>query len=74
MSEKSSEMRLAADIVAQFRHVPQDDAARRVADHIRTFWDPRMRARLCEQVGATLPDCDPVVARAAALLRESSTA
>lgn len=71
-SETPSEMRLAGDIVAQFRYLPEDDAAARIAHHIHMFWDPRMRARLREQVAAAGPDCDPVVARAVTLLEESA--
>lgn len=67
----SPEIRLAHDIAAQFRHRPLDEAARAVADHMRRFWDPRMRARLTEQVGGGTPadPIDPLVAAAAALLK-----
>lgn len=61
-------LRLAGDIAAQFRHVSDDEAAARVANHIRLFWDPRMRTQLNELVAAAGPECDPVVARAASLI------
>ena len=61
-------LRLATDIGAQFQHVPQDEAAQRIADHIRLFWEPRMTAQLRELVAAAGPDCDPAVARAVELL------
>ncbi|WP_030484896.1 formate dehydrogenase subunit delta [Nocardioides aequoreus] len=60
-------LRLATDIALQFRHLPEEEAAERVATHLRMFWDPRMRTRLREAVDSGV-DCDPVVARAAALL------
>ncbi len=61
-------LRLATEIAAQFRHVPEDVAARTVAGHIRTFWDPRMRVQLHDLVTAAGADCDPIVAQADALL------
>lgn len=61
-------MRLAHDVSAQFRHLPAGQAAEVIAGHIRTFWDPRMRAQLVEQVADTGDDCDPSVAAAARLL------
>lgn len=64
-------LRLAGDIAAQFRHLPDAEAADIVAKHIRMFWDPRMRVQLQELVAAAGPDCDPVVARAALLLEAS---
>jgi formate dehydrogenase subunit delta len=63
------EMRLADDISAQFRHLPIGQAAEVIANHIRTFWDPRMRAQLIEQVGAAGIHCDSHVAAAVRLLR-----
>jgi len=61
-------MRLAEDIAAQFRHLPANEAADVVAHHIRLFWDPRMRTQLHDLVAGAGSDCDPVVARVAALL------
>ena len=61
-------LRLAGDIAAQFRHLPDEQAAAKVADHIGRFWDPRMREHLRELVAADEQGCDPVVARAATLL------
>lgn len=61
-------LRLAGDIAAQFRHLPDAEAAARIASHIQRFWDPHMRTRLRELVEAAEQDCDPVVARVAALL------
>lgn len=63
-------MRLADDISAQFRHLPMRQAAEIIAQHIRTFWDPRMRSQLIEQVAAAGIHCDSHVAAAVRLLRE----
>ena len=43
-----------------------DDAAQAVADHIRAFWDPRMRTQL---LAMTDPPLDPVAAGAIEILR-----
>jgi formate dehydrogenase subunit delta len=58
-----------AEIVDQVRHKPVDVAAAAVATHLRSFWDPRMRADLIAYVDSDPPDLDPIVARAAELLR-----
>jgi formate dehydrogenase subunit delta len=39
-----------------------------VADHVKRFWDPRMKRRLIELVAAETEPLDPVVVAAAALL------
>jgi formate dehydrogenase subunit delta len=62
------EVRLAGDIADQFRHQPADSAAAAVANHIRMFWDPRMRTALLTADAAGEVD-DPVVAVAVATLR-----
>lgn len=58
-------MRLATEIAAQFRHISPDDAADRIASHIRTYWDPRMRAQLIDQVSLAGSECDAHVRAAA---------
>jgi len=63
------EVRMAHEIAAQFAHRPRAEAAGEIAQHIRSFWDPRMRRRLLEAT-ETGADLDPPVADAAALLRE----
>lgn len=68
MSGAAPAMRLATEIAAQFRHISADDAADRIASHIRTYWDPRMRAQLIEQVSSAGSACDAYVRAAAARL------
>jgi formate dehydrogenase subunit delta len=63
------EIRLANDIAAQFRHLPQEQGAKEVARHITSFWDPRMRTRLLECVAEGSDGLDPLVVGAAGLLR-----
>jgi hypothetical protein len=39
-------IRMANQIAANQRHLPVDEAATRVADHLRLFWAPPMRDEL----------------------------
>ena len=65
----TTQVRMANEIAAQFRHLPDDAAAAAVAGHLRSFWDPRMRAQLLDQVAAGDDGLDPLVLAAVALLR-----
>jgi formate dehydrogenase subunit delta len=49
-------VRLLGDIAAQFRHLPIEQGAAGVATHIRQFWDPRMRAKLSQELAAPTGD------------------
>jgi formate dehydrogenase subunit delta len=69
----SAVVRLANDIAAQFAHRSAADASSSVAAHLRTFWDPRMRAELLDLVTAGGSGLDPVVVAAAAHLRPPGT-
>jgi formate dehydrogenase subunit delta len=60
-------VRMAHDIALQFQHLPTDAAAAAVAAHIKSFWDPRMRAQLREQSSKGY-EMEPTVAAAIALL------
>lgn len=59
-------VRLATDIAVQFHHVPSDEGAAAVANHIRLLCDPRMRRQLHAELDAGA-DVDPLVAAAALL-------
>lgn len=63
-------LRLAGEIAVQFQHRPPAEAAAAVAEHIRAFWDPRMRRTLYAAIdhGA---EADQAVREAAAQLREA---
>lgn len=63
------EIRLVSNIAVQFGYLTADQAAAAVANHVRRFWDPRMRSRLLEIVTAATEGLDPVVVAAVALLR-----
>ncbi len=67
-----SENRLATEIAAQFGHLPPEEAAEPIAAHIRRFWDPRMRARLINQVTQAGEDCDAHVVAAVGVLEHEA--
>jgi formate dehydrogenase subunit delta len=69
MDHTPSHVRLANEIAVQFAHHPLDEAARAVATHMRTFWEPRMRTALLEHLAAGGAGLDPIALRAAELLR-----
>jgi formate dehydrogenase subunit delta len=64
----STQVRMANDIAAQFRHLADDDAVEALAGHLRQFWEPRMRAQLLEALAADDSGMDPLVRQAAARL------
>jgi formate dehydrogenase subunit delta len=56
------------DIAVQFRHQGLDTAVAAIAEHVRTFWDPRMRAELIRRVDAEPEALDPLALAATLLL------
>jgi formate dehydrogenase subunit delta len=63
-----AELRMVHDIIVNLQYLPAEQAATAVADHVKRFWDPRMKRRLIELVAAETEPLDPVVVAAAALL------
>jgi formate dehydrogenase subunit delta len=64
-----AEIRMINSIAAHFGYLRAEQAAVAVADHIRRFWDPRMKQRLLLLVASDTRGLDPVAVTAAALLR-----
>jgi len=64
-----AEIRMINNIAAHFGYLHTDQAATAVADHIKRFWDPRMKQRLLLFVASDTTDLDPVSVAAAGLLR-----
>ena len=60
-------VRMANQIATFFKTQPKEDAAARVATHIKDFWDPRMRAQLRDHVDQGGEGLDEVVVKAARL-------
>ncbi|GAA2713062.1 formate dehydrogenase subunit delta [Micromonospora olivasterospora] len=65
-------VRMANDISRQFRHRPQEEAVTAVADHIRRFWPPRLRAALLAHIDQGGDGLDPIAVAAAARLPEAA--
>lgn len=55
------ELRLIARIAVQFRHLPAEEAAVAVADHVVRFWSVRMKKKLIEEVADDSMGVDPIV-------------
>jgi formate dehydrogenase subunit delta len=60
------EVRMANDIARQFAHLPADEAAAAVANHLRQFWETRMRHHLADEVARDPDQLDPIVLAAVA--------
>lgn len=63
---------MANQIGTFFASQGEASAVDSTADHIRKFWDPRMRARILAHLDAGGDGLSPAVARAVATLREGS--
>jgi formate dehydrogenase subunit delta len=67
---------MANQIAANFAHHPADQAAGEVANHLRTFWAPAMRANLTawwEKSDPNAHELHPLVVSALGLLRPHDT-
>ncbi|GAB3470317.1 formate dehydrogenase subunit delta [Actinophytocola sediminis] len=62
-------VRLANEIADQFQHHAPDQAATEIATHLRSFWDPRMRAALLAHVDAGGDGLDKLAVLATERLR-----
>jgi formate dehydrogenase subunit delta len=69
MNTMPPQIRLANDIAVQFHHLPTGEAAKAIANHMRMFWDPRMRADLVTRAESSTADLDPLVVEAVRILR-----
>lgn len=65
----ATQVRLVNDVARQFKHLPHDEAVAGVVGHLKTFWDPRMKAQLLAAVDAGDADLDPIAVEAAAAFR-----
>ena len=63
------QIRLANSIAVQFHQRPADEAANAIANHIRMFWDPRMRTELLARAETDAEDLDPLVLAAVRVLK-----
>jgi formate dehydrogenase subunit delta len=68
-------VRMANQIAAFFAHEGPERAAASIEDHLRKFWDPRMRAEIAEAVGqARAPGLHPLALAAVKRLSGSGAA
>lgn len=58
-------VRMANQIADFFRLQPQEQAVAATADHIRRFWDPRMRAKMAEHLAHGGAGLNPIARSAA---------
>ena len=65
-------VRKANQIAIFFRSQGEGAAPALVADHLRKFWEPRMRRAIIAHGEAGGGGLDPIAAQAVALLRESA--
>lgn len=65
---------MANQIGKFFAHQGHDAAVAAIEDHIRKFWDPRMRREIVARVDDPQARLDPPVREAIARLRESQVA
>jgi formate dehydrogenase subunit delta len=59
-------VRMANQIADFFKAQPGEDAIAGTADHIRRFWDPRMRAKMAEHLAHGGEGLTPLAKEAAA--------
>jgi len=62
-------VRMANQIAAFFETQPGDDGSERVAEHLRSYWAPRMREQFLQIAEAGRRDLRPLAAAAAERLR-----
>ena len=69
MNTVPPQIRLANEIAVQFQHQAPDEAAHAIANHIRMFWDPRMRTELLTRAETDTDDLNPLVLAAVKILQ-----
>jgi formate dehydrogenase subunit delta len=60
MKEFEDIKRMANQIATAFAAYPEADAVRETANHIKSFWDPRMRKQLAEVIAKDAKALSPV--------------
>jgi formate dehydrogenase subunit delta len=60
MSDLKDIKRMANQIAVAFQAYPQEQAIKETANHIKSFWDPRMRKQLAELMAKDAAGLNPV--------------
>lgn len=68
MSPDEKLIYMANQIAGSFAAQGEDRAVKRVADHLRRFWDPQMRRSLLALAPAHAAELSPLVTAAIAIL------
>ncbi|MEQ8349406.1 MAG: formate dehydrogenase subunit delta [Sneathiellaceae bacterium] len=63
-------IRMANQIAANFEGYPADEARAGLLDHLRKFWDPRMRAQFTAMAAAQQAALHPMAAAIVGELRQ----
>lgn len=58
-------MVMMANQIAAFFNTQPGDASEKIADHLRDYWEPRMRAQLLDYIGQGGAGLNPSVEKAA---------
>ncbi len=67
-------VRMANQISDFFQAYPHEEAVRETANHLRNFWDPRMRAQLSAHLAAGGEGLSAIALEAAHLLETEAEA
>lgn len=65
-------VRMANQIADYYQAYPEDEAVAGIAAHIRSFWDPRMRARLEGYIAGGGAGVKPLVLAAMKRMEEAA--
>lgn len=71
MASPDKLVRMANQIGRFFGTQPGETASREIANHLRRFWDPRMRTAILAHLDAGGADLDPLVRDAVEQLRHT---
>ena len=63
---------MANQIGKFFAHEPHDKAVASITDHLKLFWDPRMRRTIVTEYDTVKAGLDPLVQEAVESLRKQS--
>ena len=60
MDKFSDIKRMANQIATAFQAYPEDQAVKETANHIKSYWDPRMRKQLAEVIAQDQGALNPI--------------
>ena len=60
MNDLADIKRMANQIAVAFQSYPEEQAIKETANHIKSFWDPRMRKQLAELIAKDGKELNPV--------------